>query len=47
VPVKERPGITNGQHVNRVIAIVALASLPLAVDALDLTGLPAGLAEKV
>jgi hypothetical protein len=31
----------------RVVAIVALVSLPLAANALDLTGLPAGLAEKV
>jgi hypothetical protein len=47
VPVNKRPESTIGKQVKRVIAIIALVSLPLAASALDLTGLPAGLAEKV
>lgn len=44
---RRESGAARGGQVRRLIAIGALATLPLAVDALDLEGLPAALAEKV
>ena len=45
--MSERPESMNGKQVKRLIAIVALAFMPLAASALDLTGLPPAFAEKV
>jgi hypothetical protein len=47
VPLYQRPQIRNGKQVKKLIAIAALAFMPLAANALDLTGLPPALAEKV
>ena len=47
VKAKMVPWTMREKQLKPVIAIAALATLPLTVNALDLTGLPAALAEKV
>jgi hypothetical protein len=47
VKVDKRPGVIGAKHVKKIIAIAAPVILPLAANALDLTGLPTALAEKV
>ncbi len=47
VSVNKHREITRGEGMKRVMTIATLASLPLAANALDLTGLPEALAEKV
>ena len=45
--VNQCPGVIGAKSVTKMIAISAPAILPLAANALDLTGLPTALAEKV